>query len=124
MEAIGIILVLVSIPLAFRWVPPNRVYGFRTAATLSDRSIWYEANALSAKHMIALGTLLVSLEFILPAEWRVPVLRVLATVGFVGIIIANWRTANRWAREKRTGTRVVRSANPTVLEDLPAPPRR
>lgn len=36
---------VIAIPLALRMVPPNIVYGFRTRATLSDRDLWYRANA-------------------------------------------------------------------------------
>lgn len=119
MEAIGIVLILSSIPLLLRWVPRNRVFGFRIAATLRDDAIWYDANALCARHMLVLGVLLVSLEFILPPPIRIPVLRVIATIGFVGIIIVDWRTANRWERERRSGVRVVRSADPVVVEGDP-----
>jgi len=38
--------------------------------------------------------------------------------GFFGIVIADWRTANRWARERRTAT-LARTAHPIVLGDLP-----
>src|SRR5918999_1698802 len=109
MEAIGLILIVTSVPLLMRWVPPNRVFGFRVPATLGDRSVWYDANALCARHMLLLGVALVGLEFILPAPSRVPILRVVATIGFFGVIIADWRTASRWAHERRTGTRVVRT---------------
>ena len=119
MEAIGIVLIVVSLPLLLRWVPPNRLYGFRVPATLRDRSVWYDANALWARHMILLGACLVALEFVLPPEARRPVLRGVAVVGFISIIIADWRTANRWSGERRTGIRVVRTADPVVLEDLP-----
>lgn len=118
MEALGIILIVTSIPLLLRWVPPNHFFGFRIPATLRDRSVWYEANGLCARHMVLLGVLLVSLEFLLPESLRVPILRVIATIGFFGIIIADWRTANRWARERRAGVKVVRSANPVVIEPL------
>lgn len=119
MEAIGIVLIVVSLPLLLRWVPPNRLYGFRIPATLRDRSVWYDANALCARHMMLLGALLVALEFVLPSDVRIPVLRAIAVAGFFGIIIADWRTANRWSHERRTGVRVVRTADPVVLEDLP-----
>ena|ERR1700674_251059 len=34
----------VSIPLIAKIVPPNRMYGFRTAETLSNRELWFRAN--------------------------------------------------------------------------------
>ena len=36
---------VVSLPLIFRKVPRNPIYGYRTRATLSDDELWYEANA-------------------------------------------------------------------------------
>jgi hypothetical protein len=100
MEALGPLLIVLSIPLLLRWVPRNRVYGFRVASTLCNDSVWYDANALCARHMITLGVLMVALEFLLPASARIPVLRSIALVGLSIIIVADWRTANRWARER------------------------
>jgi uncharacterized membrane protein len=36
---------LVSLPLVFRKVPRNGVYGYRTRKTLGSDFVWYEANA-------------------------------------------------------------------------------
>lgn len=36
---------LLGIPLMFRRIPRNVVYGFRTRSTLNDDRVWYEANA-------------------------------------------------------------------------------
>jgi uncharacterized membrane protein len=33
-----------SIPLMLNAVPPNRVYGFRTRRTLTNRELWFRAN--------------------------------------------------------------------------------
>jgi len=38
-------LLIISVPLILRVVPPNGMYGFRTGATRSTPAIWYEANA-------------------------------------------------------------------------------
>jgi uncharacterized membrane protein len=105
MEAIGPLLVLLSLPLMFRWVPPNRFYGLRIPATRRNRSVWYDANALSGRHMFVLGVVLVGLEFVLPRSIRIEVLRVIAWIGFVTMIVADWRTANRWERERQSGVR-------------------
>ena len=42
----AVIFVLCS-PLVFRLVPPNRIYGFRTATTLSRPDVWYRANVFA-----------------------------------------------------------------------------
>ena len=100
MEAVGPVLVLVSIPLMLRWVPPNRVYGFRIPATLRNKSVWYDANALGGRHFFLLGLLLVGLEFAVPASIRTQTLRLTAIAGLALIIVVDWRTANRWERER------------------------
>ena len=56
--AIGIVLVVLSIPLVARKVPMNAVYGVRTRkAFVSDRN-WYEINAYGGKLLLAYGLLL------------------------------------------------------------------
>ena len=45
--ALCAVLAVIALPLALRWVGPNRFYGFRTRATLSDRALWYSANAFA-----------------------------------------------------------------------------
>ena len=42
-----------AIPLVLRKVPRNRVYGFRTRATLSDEALWFEANARFGRRLVA-----------------------------------------------------------------------
>ena len=100
MEAIGPLLVVLSIPLILRWVPRNRVYGFRVAATLRDDGIWYEINAHSARQLCALGLVMVALEFVLPLTVRNVVLTGIAISGLGVITIVNWRRANRLARRR------------------------
>jgi SdpI/YhfL family protein len=101
MEAMGPVFILAAIPLMLRWVPPNRFFGLRIAATLRNESVWYDANALCARHLFVLGVLLVALEFVVPVSMRIPTLSIIASVGLAAIIIADWRTANRWERERR-----------------------
>jgi uncharacterized membrane protein len=99
MEAIGPVLVVLSIPLILRWIPQNRFFGLRIPATCGNKSVWYDANALCGRHLLLLGLLMVTLEFLLPRSMRTPVLATIGWIGFVGIIAADWRTANRWRRE-------------------------
>lgn len=97
MEAIGPVLILFSLPLLLRF------FGLRIPSTLRNKSVWYDANALWARHLLVLGLWLVFLEFALPQSIRIETLRVIATVGFIAITIADWRTANRWERQRRSG---------------------
>jgi uncharacterized membrane protein len=52
---VSILMIVTSIPMILRKVPPNPIYGFRTRKTLSDPEIWYEANAYAGKLMFAWG---------------------------------------------------------------------
>jgi uncharacterized membrane protein len=47
-----LITIAIAIPLALRKVPPNLWYGFRTRRTLSDTSLWYEANYRGGVNLI------------------------------------------------------------------------
>jgi uncharacterized membrane protein len=38
---------LLGIPLVFKLVPPNRIYGFRTRTTLSQPDLWYRVNVFT-----------------------------------------------------------------------------
>jgi SdpI/YhfL family protein len=100
MEALGPVLILLSVPLILRWIPRNRIYGFRIASTLANDSVWYDANALSGRHMLTLGLVMVALEFVLPISIRTVVLRTVGIAGLGVIVVADWRTANRWRRER------------------------
>lgn len=51
------IIAAASIPLILRIVPPNRLYGFRTQQTLSNRELWFRANYFAGwALLIAAGT--------------------------------------------------------------------
>ena len=46
-----------SLRLEFR-VPPNRWYGFRTAKTFSNQTIWYAANRVVGTDLIVAGVVI------------------------------------------------------------------
>jgi uncharacterized membrane protein len=47
-----LLMILVSVPMVMRRVPPNGIYGFRTPKTLSNPQIWYEANRRAGVNLI------------------------------------------------------------------------
>ncbi|MHC4398384.1 MAG: SdpI family protein [Planctomycetota bacterium] len=47
-----------GIPLFFRLVPPNRLYGFRFKATFKDPDVWYAVNREGALWLFLTGLLL------------------------------------------------------------------
>ena len=52
-----LLMILVSVPMVMRRLPPNAFYGFRTPKTLSDPQIWYEANRRAGVNLIAAAIL-------------------------------------------------------------------
>lgn len=108
-EPLGVVLMALSIPLIFRWVPQNPVYGFRIPATCKNKSVWYDANALSGRHLFFFGVALVVLDYALSlAPWdrasRRDIFWGVSVVGLVVIVTVDWRIANRWAREREPKT--------------------
>jgi hypothetical protein len=98
MEVLGLPLIVLCLPLAFGLVPRNRFYGLRVPAALRSDPVWYAANSSAARQAVALGMLMVALEFMLPAATRISTLRWLAIVGLLLIVASNWRKANRLER--------------------------
>ena len=105
--AVSLLFIGLGVPLALRRVRPNRWYGLRTPATLADEWVWYEANAISGRNVIALGFLLLLLVLVLP-YWLhtsdrsyAPVYTAILLIGAVGIAARGWRKANQLLRERR-----------------------
>lgn len=44
-----------AIPLILKKIPPNEIYGFRTARSLSDEKVWYAANYFSGWTLLIAG---------------------------------------------------------------------
>jgi uncharacterized membrane protein len=107
--ALGLILALIGWPLAQRRVGPNRWYGLRVPATFADQRVWYEANAMAGRDLIALGVLLLVLAITLPtvAGVRGPAFAIVeagvAAIGSLVMTVRGWRLANRLLRERRAG---------------------
>jgi uncharacterized membrane protein len=107
--ALGLLLVGIGWPLARRRVGPNRWYGLRVPATFADVRVWYEANAVAGRDLIALGVLLMVLALTLPtvAGVRGPAFAAVeagvAAIGSLVMTVRGWRLANRLLRERRAG---------------------
>lgn len=56
--ALGLLFVLLAIPLIAGIVPPNGVYGVRSAATLSSPENWYQANRFGGECLALAGVAL------------------------------------------------------------------
>jgi hypothetical protein len=52
------VFIAIGIPLALERVPPNHWYGFRTAKTFSNQTIWYAANRVAGIDLIIAGVVI------------------------------------------------------------------
>jgi uncharacterized membrane protein len=106
LAGVGLLLALLAIPMLLRRVPPNPFYGLRVPSTYADEWVWYEANALAGRDMVALGVLLFVLALVLPVfglTGGTPPLvwTAVAAVGALVMTMVAWRRANRLLRERR-----------------------
>ena len=96
-------------PLAVRRVRPNCWYGLRVPATFADPSVWYDANAVAGRDMVALGTLVVVIALVLQHvlnlrnEAVAGICAGLLGVGSLILVVRGWRLANRLLRERHSG---------------------
>jgi uncharacterized membrane protein len=61
---VPVIMIICAVPLAFRRVPPNEMYGFRIAKTLRSPDVWFKGNQFAGWCLLAAGivSLLVTLH--------------------------------------------------------------
>lgn len=96
--------IALSIPLVLRKVKPNVVYGYRTRATLSDETLWYEANAFFGRRFIvacavsAVAALFLARPGLLAPDAFLPVSVVLlgAPVAVAGVLTS--RFVSGWTK--------------------------
>ncbi len=96
---IGSLFIAISVPLNLKRVPPNKWYGLRIPATLSNETVWYDANAWMAKDMLKLGVLVIIAGVVLhftpiPLWGRVLVWAGIVEGGVIAVLIRSWRYAN------------------------------
>jgi uncharacterized membrane protein len=102
---LGLLLLGLSWPLAFRRIQPNRWYGLRVPATFADERVWYEANALTGRDMMTLGAILTLVALVLPVVRPMPesvytaICAALLGLGSMVFSVRGWRAANRMLRE-------------------------
>jgi len=84
-----ILIILVSVPLIFQWIPRNRLYGFRIPRTLESDAAWYPANKMAGILLTVAGVIWLLLAIFLPG-WPnevigVVLLIVAAVLSFVSL---------------------------------------
>jgi hypothetical protein len=112
--ALGLLLAVLGWPLAARRVRPNRWYGLRVPATFADERVWYEANAITGRDLVALGAGLVVVGIglarlgDLPPDVYTAVCAGVLGIGSIILSVRGWIAANRLLREQRAGRGDVR----------------
>jgi uncharacterized membrane protein len=66
MVLVGVLLFAVGIPLVLKLVPPNPVYGVRTAKAFSSREVWYAANRSAGITMAITGIVIAVVALVGP----------------------------------------------------------
>ena len=115
---IGLIFVVLAIPLLRRKVGPNHLYGLRVDETLENESVWYEANARSAKDLIwvGVGTIVISSGlFLIP--WRDPDHYVLVCCALLLVAVIGYAVKTRH-RPVVSGAEEMVGAIGEALEDF------
>ena len=64
--AMPVALILLVIPLILEKIPRNRLYGFRTAYTMSSDQVWFRANKISGVALLIAGLVWLCLGILLP----------------------------------------------------------
>ena len=64
----GALFVVLGLPLVANKIPPNRLYGFRTRATLADPATWYRVNRAAGVDFVVGGLVLVATGYALPPQ--------------------------------------------------------
>jgi SdpI/YfhL protein family len=105
----GILLIGLGWPMAARRARPNRWYGLRVPATLADEGVWYDANAVAGRDMVALGVAVVVVALGLPLIVNLPlpvytgICGGILGIGSLIMTVHSWGFANRRLRERRGG---------------------
>ena len=108
--AIGVVMIVLGIPLACRWVRPNRWYGLRVPATFASETVWFDANAATGRELIVAGAVLLAVAVLaaraldLPELAYVAVCLIALTVGGVIVARRGIRLAERLGRERGGGS--------------------
>ena len=78
-----VLIVAISVPLIFKLVPPNGVYGFRTSQTRKSVDVWYQANAFMGWAVVVAAVMSGTALTMLPANAK----RWLLLAAFLGPLL-------------------------------------
>jgi len=90
-----VIFAIISIPLIFRVVSPNDIYGFRTGTTQLSGAVWYPANAFMGWALLVAALVSATLLVVLPGAVRRWLLWATFLVPMLGAIVASFAYLGR-----------------------------
>ncbi len=89
--ATGLTMIGLALPLFYRKIPPNHLYGFRVKRTLENREVWFAANAFAGQRLawVGLATAVAAVVFYgLLIENIAAYAIAVASVEMVGLLVA------------------------------------
>ena len=107
---VGALFIALALPLIYRRIKPNGLYGVRVHATFADEAVWYEANAMSGRDLLLLGVLIcllaVSLPFVsgISPLFAIGLLLGVTLFGVIAMATIGISRANRLLRDREAST--------------------
>lgn len=99
----GLVLLGLGLPLFLGRVPPNRIYGYRVRATLSDPSIWKRVNRRAGLRLMLTGGLsaltTVVVATIVGGEASLMPASAVLVLGCLWVGLAGWFEVRKYQRE-------------------------
>jgi uncharacterized membrane protein len=101
----GVLFSILALPLMRNKVTPNKTYGFRTPATLSDEALWYEVNSKAGKDLLVIGLGLLAIlaaMTLIGSNLMMLVVGCIAwlAVGSIIMVIRGFATIRRWQQTR------------------------
>lgn len=94
---LGILTGLLSLPLLFNLVPPNRFYGIRVCAAFASESNWYAINSFGAKRLLLFSAVITTTGLLLQAIPQAPFWLPIAGLFFtLFLLLATVRSISRY----------------------------
>src|SRR6266568_2435180 len=92
--ASSVLLVIISVPLILKIVPPNSIYGFRVSGTTSP-GVWYPANAFMGWALLVAAVIGATLQVILPRTTERWLLWTAFLIPIFGAVVASFAYLSR-----------------------------
>lgn len=80
-------IIAAALPLLFKKIPPNGIYGVRTCKTVSDPELWFKANCFGAKCFIVSGLLTLAACWFLYLKLDALTFQAVNRIGFQSLIV-------------------------------------